>query len=321
MLFIIPAAALVGLGASLSALISRKLLTYKPPKVWKHEQQGGTWGHLNKPTAGPQSEKDLPRGEHPLQLHSLGTPNGVKVTVLLEELNLLYGVEYDAYLVNIGSGDQFTSGFVGVNPNSKIPALLDYSKGDTTEPTRVFESAAILLHLCEQFDTKNSFMPPVGHPMRAECLSWLMWTQGSAPFLGGGFGHFFNYAPVKIKYAIDRYSMETKRQMDVLERHLGGVSEGGGAGGPFLCGDQYTIADMACWPWYGALVLGRLYTGSDEFLELEKYTNVIEWAKRIDAREGVRRGRIVNKTWGAPEEQMKERHSSNDFVSTEEKKD
>jgi GST-like protein len=276
---------------------------------------GGKFGSINKPTSGPQVEKALPKGNHALQLHSLATPNGVKVTGLLEELNLKYGTEYDAYIVAIMSGDQFNSGFVDANPNSKIPALLHYKDGLDKPPLRVFETSAIMIYLCETFDTENVFYPKIGDVKRAECLSWTMWTQGSAPFLGGGFGHFFNYAPVKIQYAIDRYTMETKRQLDVLDRHLGGLSKGGG--GPFLCGDQCTIADLACWPWYGNIVLGTLYDGSAEFLNVQEYTHVMTWAQMMRKRVGVDRGRKVNRSWGPEGDQLPERHSAKDFEDLE----
>lgn len=307
-------AALVGLGAA-AAVVSKKLFAaaYTPPKVWEYKPQGGKWGSTNRPTAGAQTDQTLPRGQHALQLYSLATPNGVKVTTLLEELCLRYGIEYDAYKIDIMTGDQFTSGFVSANPNSKIPALLHYEDGKE-EPTRVFETAAIMMYLCEKFDKENLFLPPPGSPLRAECLSWLCWTQGSAPFLGGGFGHFYAYAPVKIRYAIDRYAMETKRQLDVLDKHLA-------ASGPYLCGDILTIADLAAWPWYGALVLGNSYTGSDEFLQVHNYKHVVAWAKRIDERKGVKRGCKVNRSWGEKDEQLPERHSSSDFDNSEGKEE
>jgi GSH-dependent disulfide-bond oxidoreductase len=273
---------------------------YTPPKVWKWEaENGGPFSTTNRPTAGPTHEKELPIGKHPLQLYSLGTPNGVKVTILLEEL-LALGIadaEYDAWIIRIGDGDQFGSGFVDVNPNSKIPALMDHS---TNPPTRVFESGAILLYLAEKF---NAFLPrdPAD---RAECLSWLMWLMGSAPYLGGGFGHFYNYAPVKIQYAIDRFTMEAKRQLDVLERRL--------TDNRYLCGDEYTIADIATWPWYGGLLLNRQYDAA-EFVDAESYTNAMRWAKEIDARETVKRGRMVNKHRGELHEQLHERHDASDF--------
>jgi GST-like protein len=263
-------------------------------------ESGGRFAKINRPTAGAQHEKELPVGEHPLQLYSLATPNGVKVTVLLEEL-LAIGkpAEYDAYLINIGSGDQFGSGFVAINPNSKIPALLDRS---TAPPTRVFESGAILLYLAEKF---GAFVPTLADPSaRAECLSWLFWQMGAAPFLGGGFGHFYAYAPEKYEYPINRYTMEVKRQLDVLDRNL--------ADRRFLIGDEYTIADMANWPWYGALVFGQLY-GAGEFLDVKSYKNVVRWAEEIQERPAVRRGERVNKAWGPEELRVPERHSARDF--------
>ena len=274
--------------------------TYTPPKVWKWEgQDGGAFTNINRPVAGATHEKVLPVGEHPLQLYSLGTPNGVKVTVMLEELLALghSGAEYDAWLIKIGDGDQFGSGFVGVNPNSKIPALMDHS---TNPPTRVFESGAILMYLAEKF---GEFLP-TDPSSRAECLSWLFWQMGSAPYLGGGFGHFYAYAPTKIQYAIDRFTMEVKRQLDVLDRQL--------ADNRYLCGDEYTIADMAAWPWYGGLVMGWQYD-SGEFLDVEIYTNVKRWADETHSREPVRRGRMVNRVRGEPSGQLRERHDAGDF--------
>ena len=274
--------------------------TYQPPTVWKWENEsGGTFASINRPIAGSTHEKELPKGEHPFQLYSLATPNGVKVTVMFEEL-LELGIEkaeYDAYLINIKEGDQFGSGFVDINPNSKIPALLDNS-GETS--IRIFESGAILMHLAEKF---NMFLP-TEIAKRAECLSWLMWQMGSAPFLGGGFGHFYVYAPEKIEYPINRYSMEVKRQLDVLDKQL--------AAHEFIAGDEYTIADMAIWPWYGGLVLGTLY-GASEFLDVKIYTNVIRWAEQIGKRPAVIRGRKVNRSWGEEWEQVPERHSRSDF--------
>ena len=272
---------------------------YTPPKVWKWEKDnGGTWGSLNRPIAGATHDKELPVGEHPFQLYSLATPNGVKVTVLFEEL-LADGVteaEYDAWLIKIGDGDQFGSGFVEVNPNSKIPALMDRS-GPT--PVRVFESGAILLHLAEKF---GKFL---GKPeQRAEMLSWLFWQMGSAPYLGGGFGHFYAYAPEKWEYPINRFAMETKRQLDVLDRNL--------AEREFMTGSDYTIADMAIWAWYGQLVLGRQYD-SAEFLDVKSYANVLRWAEMIDARPAVQRGRMVNKATGELSMQLRERHDASDF--------
>lgn len=273
---------------------------YTPPKVWKWDMQsGGKFSAINRPVAGSTHRKTLPVGKHPLQLYSLATPNGVKVTVMLEELLELgkKRAEYDAYLINIGDGDQFGSGFVAINPNSKIPALLDRS---TTPHTRVFESGAILLYLAEKF---NAFLPKKLSE-RAECLSWLMWQMGSAPFLGGGFGHFYAYAPEKFQYPIDRYAMEVKRQLDVLNRTLSKRR--------YLCGDEYTVADIATYPWYGALVLHNIYDAA-EFLDVASYKNVVRWAKRIEKRPAVARGRRVNRAWGPEEEQLHERHSASDF--------
>jgi GST-like protein len=274
--------------------------TYKPPRVWTpDEASGGRFASINRPEAGPQFEKELPVGEHPFQLYSLATPNGVKVTVLFEELLALghEQAEYDAWPINILSGDQFSSGFVEVNPNSKIPALMDRS-GD--KPVRVFESGAILMHLAEKF---GEFLPAQG-AARAETLSWLFWQMGSAPFLGGGFGHFYAYAPEPMKYPIDRFAMEVKRQLDVLDRRLGETR--------YLAGDEYTLADIANWPWYGVLALGKLYDAG-EFLQVESYKNVQRWAKEINERPAVQRGRMVNRFWGKPEEQLPERHDASDF--------
>ena len=276
------------------------LTDYKPPKVWKWEtENGGPFASTNRPIAGPTHEKNLPIGKHPLQLYSLGTPNGVKVTILLEELLALglADAEYDAWIIRIGDGDQFGSGFVDVNPNSKIPALMDHS---TDPPTRVFESGAILLYLAEKF---SAFLP-TNPADRAECLSWLMWQMGSAPYLGGGFGHLYHYAPVKIQYAIDRFTMETKRQLDVLERRL--------KENRYMCGEEYTIADIAIWPWYGGLLLNRQYDAA-EFVDAESYKEALRWAKEIDTREPVKRGRMVNKHRGEPNEQLHERHDASDF--------
>jgi len=273
---------------------------YTPPKIWKWEKHlGGTWGSLNRPVAGATHEKPLPIGKHPLQLYSLATPNGVKVTVMLEELLALghLGAEYDAHLIRIRKGDQFGSGFVEINPNSKIPALVDYS---TEPPTRVFESGAILLYLAEKFD---AFLP-TQVTRRAECLSWLFWQMGSTPYLGGGFGHFYSYSPVKFEYPIDRYAMEVKRQLDVLDRHL--------ADKQFMCGDDYTIADIAIWPWYGALVANRVYSAAT-FLSTHEYSHVNRWNEQIMQRDAVRRGRIVNRVSGRPDQQLHERHDANDF--------
>ena len=273
---------------------------YTPPKVWTwNKESGGRFANINRPIAGPTHEEDLPVGEHDLQLHSLATPNGVKVTILLEEL-LEAGVseaEYDAYLINIGEGKQFSSGFVAINPNSKIPALNDRS---TTPPTRVFESGAIMMYLAEKF---GHFIPN-DPAARAECMSWLFWQMGSAPYLGGGFGHFYAYAPIKIEYCIDRYAMEVKRLLDVLDRHL--------ADNEYLCGDEYSIADMANYAWFGALVLHNIYEAA-EFLDVASYTNVVRWAEQIEARPAVQRGRRVNRAWGPEESRVIERHSAADF--------
>jgi GSH-dependent disulfide-bond oxidoreductase len=274
---------------------------YAPPKVWSwNKDNGGQFASINRPAAGPTHDKALPVGRHPLQLYSLGTPNGVKVTVMLEELLALghAGAEYDAWLIRINQGEQFGSGFVEANPNSKIPVLVDRSG---PEPVRVFESAAILMHLSEKFG--GAFMPQSG-AARAEALSWLFWQMGSAPFLGGGFGHFYAYAPTKQEYPIDRYAMEVKRQLDVLDRLL--------AGRRYLAGDNYTIADMATWPWYGALAKGQLY-GAGEFLSVHEYVHVIRWADEIAQRPAVQRGRKVNRTWGEPSSQLHERHEASDF--------
>lgn len=274
---------------------------YMPAKVWSHDEgSGGKFANINRPVSGPTHDKDLPVGEHPMQLYSLGTPNGVKVTVMLEELLELghSGADYDAWLINIQEGAQFSSGFVGVNPNSKIPALMDYS--DKGSPERVFESGSILLYLAEKF---GEFIPK-DIASKTECMSWLFWQMGSAPYLGGGFGHFYAYAPMKIKYCIDRFAMETKRQMDVLDKRL--------ADNAYLAGDEYSIADMAVWAWYGALAKGKLYD-SEEFLDVASYTHVVAWADKIAARPAVKRGRIVNKAWGEPSEQLRERHAASDF--------
>jgi GSH-dependent disulfide-bond oxidoreductase len=273
---------------------------YAPPAVWTwNKASGGRFANINRPIAGPTHDTALPVGRHPLQLYSLATPNGVKVTVMLEELLALghRGAEYDAWPIRIDAGDQFGSGFVEVNPNSKIPALLDRSG---PQPVRVFESGAILLHLAEKF---GAFLP-AGGPARAECLSWLFWQVGSAPFLGGGFGHFYAYAPEKIEYAIDRYAMEVKRQLDVLDRHL--------AARAYMAGDDYTIADMAIWPWYGGLAKGLLYEAGT-FLDVHTYTNVVRWTDDIARRPAVRRGRRVNRTFGDPASQLHERHDAADF--------
>jgi GSH-dependent disulfide-bond oxidoreductase len=274
--------------------------TYIPPKVWTPPaENGGRFANINRPVSGATHDKELPVGKHPFQLYSLGTPNGVKVTVMLEELLAAghAGAEYDAWLIRINEGMQFGSGFVQINPNSKIPALVDRS-GAT--PIRVFESGAILMHLAEKF---SAFLP-TEVAARAECLSWLFWQMGSAPFVGGGFGHFYAYAPEKIEYAIDRYAMETKRQMDVLDRLL--------AERHYVCGGDYTIADMAIWPWYGQMALGRSYEAA-EFLQVHTYTHVLRWAKELDARPAVKRGRMVNRAVGEPASQLHERHDASDF--------
>jgi GSH-dependent disulfide-bond oxidoreductase len=273
---------------------------YIPPKVWTWEQpNGGTFANINRPIAGPTHDKELPVGKHPLQLYSLGTPNGVKVTILLEELLALghVGAEYDAWLINIREGDQFGSGFVDINPNSKIPALFDRSG---VQPVRVFESGSILLYLSDKF---QAFLPK-GGVARTEALNWLFWQMGSAPYLGGGFGHFYAYAPAKFQYPIDRFTMETKRQLDVLDRRLA-VSE-------YLGGDQYTIADIAVFPWYGGLVKGWLY-GAAEFLSVQDYKHVQRWAETVYSRPAVKRGRMVNRMHGEPAEQLRERHDASDF--------
>jgi GST-like protein len=277
--------------------------TYTPPKVWKwNAQDGGRFTNINRPIAGATEDKELPVGEHPLQLYSLATPNGVKVTVLLEELLAAgHDAEYDAYLINIGEGDQFGSGFVAINPNSKIPALLDTS---TTPGTRVFESGAILVYLAEKF---GAFLP-TDPSQRAECMSWLFWQMGSAPYLGGGFGHFYAYAPEKIKYAIDRFAMEVKRQLDVLDRNL--------ADRQYLCGDDYNIADIANYAWYGNLALNDSYEAG-EFLDTTSYKNVVRWATEIEARPAVERGRRINRAWGPEETRMPERHGASDYELNE----
>jgi GSH-dependent disulfide-bond oxidoreductase len=273
---------------------------YAPPKVWTwNKESGGQFASINRPIAGATQEHELPVGKHPLQLYSLATPNGVKVTVMLEELLALghAGAEYDAWVINIMEGDQFGSGFVALNPNSKIPALADHS---TAAVTRVFESGAILLYLAEKFTA----LLPTEHKARTECYSWLFWQMGSAPYLGGGFGHFYAYAPTKIQYAIDRFAMEVKRQLDVLDRRL--------ALSPYLAGDDYTIADVAVWPWYGGLVAGELYEAG-EFLDVASYQHVNRWNEAIAARPAVERGRRVNRVWGDPESQVGERHDASDF--------
>lgn len=273
---------------------------YVPPKVWTWDtESGGNWASINRPIAGATKEVELPIGKHALQLYSLATPNGQKVTIMLEEL-LALGIkeaEYDAYLINISEGDQFGSGFVDINPNSKIPALMDHS---TTPPTRVFESGAILLHLAEKFNV----LVPTEPGARAECMSWLFWQMGSAPYLGGGFGHFYSYAPFKSEYAINRFSMEVKRQLDVLDRQL--------ADNTYIAGEDYTIADIAIFPWYGLLVVDELYS-AQEFLDVASYKNVTRWANQLIEREPVKRGRMVNRAWGPEENQLRERHDANDF--------
>jgi len=274
---------------------------YVPPKIWSwNKDRGGAFAAINRPVAGPTHDQELPVGRHPLQLYSLATPNGVKVTVMLEELLALghTGAEYDAWLIKINDGDQFSSGFVDANPNSKIPALMDRSGA---EPVRVFESGAILLYLAEKFDA----LLPRG-ASRAECLSWLFWQMGSAPYLGGGFGHFYAYAPVKIEYAIDRFAMEVKRQLDVLDRRL--------ADHEFLAGDVYTIADIAVWPWYGTLAKGLIY-GAGEFLQVQDYKHVLRWTDAIATRPAVQRGRMVNRVFGEPASQLHERHDAADFLT------
>ena len=273
---------------------------YTPPKVWTWDQaNGGQFANINRPVSGATHEKSLPIGKHPMQLYSLGTPNGIKVTIMLEELLALghSGAEYDAWLVRIRDGHQFGSGFVEVNPNSKIPALMDRSG---TQPVRVFESGAILMYLAEKF---NAFLP-TDLAQRAECLSWLFWQMGSAPYLGGGFGHFYAYAPFKIEYAIDRFAMEVKRQLDVLNQRL--------ANHRFICGDTYTIADMAIWPWYGATAKGQMYEGG-EFLSVHEYTHVLRWTDEVAQRPAVQRGRKVNRVTGPLEDQLHERHDASDF--------
>lgn len=273
---------------------------YTPPKVWTWESEsGGKFASINRPIAGATHDKTLPIGKHTFQLYSLATPNGQKAAIMFEELLELglTDAEYDAYLINIGDGDQFGSDFVDINPNSKIPALMDHS---TTPPTRIFESGSILQYLAEKFDV----LIPKDLKAKTECRNWLFWQMGSAPYLGGGFGHFYSYAPTKMQYPIDRFTMETKRQLDVLNRHL--------SANEYMAGDEYSIADIAIWPWYGSLVLGDIYDAA-EFLDVASYTHVVRWAKQISERPGVKRGRRVNRTWGPEEEQLAERHSSSDF--------
>jgi GST-like protein len=281
---------------------------YTPPKIWTwNKENGGRFANINRPIAGPTHDKELAVGKHPLQLYSLATPNGVKVTVMLEELLAAghKGAEYDAWLININGGDQFGSGFVGINPNSKIPALCDHS---TATPTRVFESGAILLYLAEKF---GAFLP-TDPKKRTETLCWLFWQMGSAPYLGGGFGHFYAYAPMKIEYAIDRFAMEVKRELDVLDRNL--------ADREYMAGDEYTIADMAIWPWYGALAKGLVYEAG-EFLQVQDYKNVQRWTDQIAERPAVKRGRMVSRAWGEPSSQLLERHDASDFeTNTQDKR-
>ncbi|MBL8584010.1 MAG: glutathione-dependent disulfide-bond oxidoreductase [Rhizobiaceae bacterium] len=277
---------------------------YVPPKVWKWDSEsGGTFANINRPIAGPTHDKELPVGKHPLQLYSLATPNGVKVTILLEELLAAghSGAEYDAWLINIGKGEQFGSGFVDVNPNSKIPALMDHAPKGGGKPLRVFESGSILVYLADKF---GAFLPKEIRA-RTEALNWLFWQMGSAPFLGGGFGHFYAYAPMKIEYAINRYAMEVKRQMHVLDRHL--------ADNEYMAGSEYTVADMAIWPWYGRLAAGDVYEDSGSFLSVEEYSNVQRWRKQLEARPAVQRGAMVNRSFGEPSKQLRERHDASDF--------
>jgi GSH-dependent disulfide-bond oxidoreductase len=276
------------------------LSDYTPPAVWTWDApNGGEFAHINRPIAGATHDKTLQIGKHPFQLYSMGTPNGVKVTIMLEELLALghHGAEYDAWMINIRDGDQFGSDFVAINPNSKIPALMDHS---TSPPTRIFESGAMLLYLAEKF---GAFLP-TDHAKRTETLSWLFWQMGSAPYVGGGFGHFYAYAPVKIEYCIDRFAMETKRQLDVLDRHL--------ANNAYMAGDDYTIADMAIWPWYGSVASGQAYNAG-AFLQVETYKNVLRWMDLVGARPAVKRGRMVNRPFGPPESQLIERHDASDF--------
>lgn len=276
---------------------------YTPPKVWNwNPDNGGEWASINRPTAGARHEQTLPKGKHPFQLYSLATPNGQKVTIMFEELLALghKDAEYDAHLIKIGDGDQFGSDFVDINPNSKIPALMDYSDDLDGKPQRVFESGAILLYLSEKFDA----LLPKELSQRTEAMSWLFWQMGSAPYIGGGFGHFYSYAPYPMEYPIDRFTMEAKRQLDVLDKHL--------ADNEYMAGDEYSIADIAIWPWYGNLVLGHVYDAA-EFLGTESYKNLMRWAKKIESRDAVKRGRMVNRTWGKPHEQLHERHDADDF--------
>ncbi|MEO0329908.1 MAG: glutathione-dependent disulfide-bond oxidoreductase [Pseudomonadota bacterium] len=275
--------------------------TYEPPKVWTWDQEsGGKFASINRPIAGATHDKDLPVGKHPLQLYSLATPNGVKVTIMLEELLAMgyQDAEYDAWYIGIGDGDQFSSGFVDANPNSKIPALMDHS---TDPKTRVFESGSILLYLANKFDA----LLPSDHNARTQAMNWLFWQMGSAPYLGGGFGHFYAYAPEKFEYPINRFAMEVKRQLDVLDRHL--------ADNTYMAGDNYSIADIAIWPWYGILIQGKIYGESGTFLDVKSYKNMMRWTDQIAQREAVQRGRIVNRTFGELYEQLKERHDASDF--------
>ena len=286
---------------------------YEPAKVWEWKQgNGGRFANINRPVSGPTHDKQLQVGKHPLQLYSLATPNGVKVTIMLEELLAAghSGAEYDAWLINIGEGDQFGSGFVEINPNSKIPAMVDHAPKDGGEPLRVFESASILIYLAEKF---GAFLP-TDLRKRTETMSWLMWQMGSGPFLGGGFGHFYAYAPMKIEYAIDRFAMEVKRQLDVLDKHL--------ADNEFMAGSEYTIADMAIWPWYGTFMQGKVYNDAASYLEADSYTNLKRWTDLIAARPAVKRGRMVNRAMGDPSEQLHERHDASDFdLRTQDKLD
>lgn len=274
--------------------------TYVPPKIWQwNTENGGKFASINRPTAGSTHQADLPSGKHPLQLYSLATPNGVKVTILLEELLALgiKGAEYDAFLINIMEGEQFSSGFVAVNPNSKIPALVDKTNENNLP---IFESGAIMMYLAEKFDA----LIPKEPQMKAQCLSWLFWQVGSGPYLGGGFGHFYAYAPEKFEYPIERFTMEVKRQLDVLDRHL--------ANNKYMCGDQYTIADIAIWPWYGALVQNKVYEAA-EFLQTQSYKNLVRWTEGIAERTAVKRGVMVNRSWGELDQQLHERHDASDF--------
>ncbi len=280
--------------------MTQTLSDYTPPAIWVWDKEnGGAFANINRPVSGATHDKVLPIGKHPFQLYSMATPNGVKVTIMLEELLALghSGAEYDAWLIDIREGGQFGSDFVAINPNSKIPALMDHS---TPTPTRLFESGAILIHLAEKFD---AFLP-TDPSLRAEVMAWLMWQMGSAPYLGGGFGHFYAYAPVKIEYCIDRFAMEVKRQLDVLDRNL--------ATREYMAGDAYTVADIAIWPWYGALVTGQVYNAG-EFLQVADYKNVIRWMETVGARPAVKRGRMVNRSYGPLEEQLRERHDASDF--------